>query len=480
MNSVCPMPIALRIRLPNISRLLIFGCLLVLTASAVAGQSSPTVAKQDTSALLKAFKHGKVQGQFRSFFMATDNAAGLKDDHALALGGVLRYETGAFHGFSIATAGSFSMRLLSSDLDQPDSVTAQPNRYEIGLFDVTAPGNYHDLYRLEELHLHWEHPKLSVRLGRQLPNGPFINLQDGRMRPTAVEGLWSEWRPSKRLRIEGGWLWGISPRSTWHWYRVGPSIGLYPRGVSVTGTPSGYRDSLQSKGVFALGIHASPHKSLKLLAWNQFVENIFNTALLQADWTQPLGEKVQLTVAGQAIRQDVVGSGGHDNPQRAYALPGSHAMTYGGRLGLKVAAWDLQVNYNRITAAGRYLMPREWGRDPFFTFLPRERTEGFGDVHAAVLKAERNFKKVGLRTGLGLGYIDLPEANDFPLDKYGMTDYVQVNAEVKYAVPGLLKGLEVQLLAVGKLNQGDLQANRRFEYNKVHMVNWNGVVQYSF
>jgi hypothetical protein len=25
---------------------------------------------------------------------------------------------------------------------------------------------------------------------------------------------------------------------------------------------------------------------------------------------------------------------------------------------------------NRITAKGRYLMPREWGRDPFYTLCP--------------------------------------------------------------------------------------------------------------
>ena len=37
------------------------------------------------------------------------------------------------------------------------------------------------------------------------------------------------------------------------------------------------------------------------------------------------------------------------------------------------------------------LLPREWGRDPFYTFLPRERNEGLGDVHA--LMAQWNYGK---------------------------------------------------------------------------------------
>lgn len=464
----------------NARRWLLASVVLVLLANIAWAQTASTAAKPDTSALLNAFKRGKVSGQFRAFFSATDNASGLRDDHALALGGHLRYETAAFHRLSIATAASYTFRAFSSDLAAMDSTTGQPNRYEIGLFDVTTPGNYRDLYRLEELNLHFEHPKLTMRLGRQLLSGPFINLQDGRMRPNSVEGVWAEWRPSKKLRLEGGWIYGMSPRSTWQWYRIGPSIGLYPRGVTTTGTPSGYRDSLQSRGVFALAVHASPVKPLKVLLWNQFVENIFNTALLQAECSLPLNEKSQWILAGQAIRQDAVGNGGNANPLRAYTQPGSKAMTFGGRLGYKSAAWDLQMNYNRITAAGRYLMPREWGRDPFFTFLPRERIEGFADVHAWVAKAERKWAKAGLRTSLGLGYIDLPEANDFLHNKYGMTDYAQLNAEIKYAFPGLLKGMELQLLAVGKLNAGDLQGNRRYEFNKVNLVLWNALLQYSF
>ena len=64
-------------------------------------------------------------------------------------------------------------------------------------------------------------------------------------------------------------------------------------------------------------------------------------------------------------------------------------------MGWKNNRWETTLNYNRITTHGRYLMPREWGRDPFFTFFPRERNEGLGDVHAIVGKL--NYKIPALR-----------------------------------------------------------------------------------
>lgn len=48
-------------------------------------------------------------------------------------------------------------------------------------------------------------------------------------------------------------------------------------------------------------------------------------------------------------------------------------------------------------------MPREWGREPFFTFLPRERNEGFGDVHALMGKLSYNNSKISVKTSLAVG-----------------------------------------------------------------------------
>ena len=82
-------------------------------------------------------------------------------------------------------------------------------------------------------------------LGKQLINTPLINIQDGRMRGTGVEGLWLDQQLSKKWRFQGGILTAISQRSTTKWYKGAESIGLYSQGVNLDGTPSNFKGNLE-------------------------------------------------------------------------------------------------------------------------------------------------------------------------------------------------------------------------------------------
>src|SRR5687767_12873570 len=153
------------------------------------GRSVTTV---DSTSLLSAFKRGHFNGHFRYFFMSTQNQKGLTDYFANAAGGGLRYETAKFHGFQFAVSGFYTYNIGSSVLGKVDSITGQSNRYEMALFDVEDPSNKNDIDRLEELYLKYNYRNSSVTLGKQLINTPLINLQDSRMRPTGVDGIWFE------------------------------------------------------------------------------------------------------------------------------------------------------------------------------------------------------------------------------------------------------------------------------------------------
>jgi hypothetical protein len=179
----------------------------------------------DSTSLLRALQAGKLNGHFRYFFMSTDNSAGLSDYHAHAAGGGLRYESSSFHGFRVGISGFYIFNVASSDLGKPDEASQALNRYETGLFDVENPGNDEEISRLEELLLKYSRGKTEIQVGKMLVNSPLINLQDGRMRPTGVEGVWFETSAIDRLRIEGGWIYSFSPRSTTRWFR-----GLIPSG----------------------------------------------------------------------------------------------------------------------------------------------------------------------------------------------------------------------------------------------------------
>jgi hypothetical protein len=434
----------------------------------------------DTASLLHAFKSGQMHGHFRYFFMATDNKAGLSDYYANAVGGGIKFETAPFRGFQFGVSGFFIFNIGSSDLSKPDPATNQLSKYELALFDVETPANKTDIDRLEELYLKYTWKQSHITFGKQLINTPFINLQDGRMRPTEAGGLYGEINDIKNTVIEAGYLYEISPRGTVKWYKVAETPGVYPQGVNPDGTRSGYAGNLKSKGIGILGITHKFRPNLSIKTNNVFAENIFNSLLFQADYFFLLKDKNKLIAGFQFIRQDALKNGGNEDQTKTYFSKGGKSQTFGAKWGWEGNRWQTSLNYNRITAHGRYLMPREWGREPFFTFLPRERNEGLGNVHAYVLKAGYTNPLLRLKTQAGIGYFDLPEAANSTLNKYGIPSYTQFNFDIQHEFEGLLKGLEGQLLFVYKGKSGNSFGNEKYEFNKVNMSSWNLILNYHF
>jgi hypothetical protein len=435
---------------------------------------------QDSSSLLHAFKTGIVHGHFRHFTSTTINKGALSDYYANAIGGGIRYETNSFHHFQFAVSGFYFFNIGSSDMAALDPITNQGNRYEIGLFDLEHPGNKKDMDRLEELYLKYNGKKGHVIFGRQLINTPLINLQDGRMRGTGVEGLWFDFTPTAKLVFQGGFLYAISPRSTTKWYGVGESIGLYPQGIATNGVRADYLGKVHSKGIGVLSAKYLPVKGLELQVWDYFVDNVFNVVFSQAQYTKPIKSGDKLIVGAQFIRQDAVVSRQPQNVAFQYIEKDAKAMTYGAKIALKHKNWEYSLNYNRITNHNRFLFPREWGRDPFFTFMPRERTEGFANVQAFVGKVDWTAKNKLFKVNLASGYVNNPDVLNFEQNKYGIPSYAQVNLDLRYNFKNIIQGLEAQLLLVAKFGLGDTYGNMRYEFNKVNMMLGNLVLNYHF
>lgn len=455
------------------------GILFSLLSQPVLAQQEIAEQKIDSSSLLSAFRHGKTEGHFRYFFMATNNKKGLTDYHAHATGGGLSYTTASFHGFRLGIGGFFIFNTGSSDLLKPDPSTQQPNRYEIGLFDIENPSNKNDIDRLEELYISYSWKKNSVTLGKQIINSPFINPQDGRMRPTGVEGLWLKTKTGG-TKIDGGILWGISPRSTVRWFNIGQSIGIYPQGVNESGNPSNYREHVNSNFIGLIGITYPVSKRTKVQLWEQLTEQVFNTVLFQADQQLGGNDEQHYYASVQAVMQHSLKNGGNQDPDHTYMQKGNSSLSLGARVGWKKKHQDISFNYTRITRHGRYLMPREWGRDPFFTFLPRERNEGFGDLHAWMFQYKKQFGKSGFQLQAGLGYNQLPDVLNTQLNKYGMPSYTQFNIDIQYNFKGLLNGAQIQLLYIYKGQEGNSYSNDKYVIHKVNASLFNLILNYRF
>lgn len=470
--------------------LLIFGFLFSMFFATAQSQENTKVAsreshlhpqeKEEAHSILQAFKQGVTSGHLRYFFMATNNITPFTDYYANAMGAKLKFETAPYRHFQVGLGASSIFNLGSSDFTKPDSFSKQNNRYEIALFDLENPSNKFNIHQVEELYVKYSFKNLQLTFGRQGINTPFINLQDGRMRPTRVEGLYGNYQKGKGIKLEIAYLYRISPRSTRSYYSIGRSIGIYPTGFQEDGSKSNYKNNLQSKGILLAGITSPVGKNTKLQIWNQFVENIFNTTMVQADIGIYTRKKNQFNLGIQSIFQTAMREGGNENVQATYFSPKNYAFSYGAKASYQRKNAEASLNYNRITAFGRFLMPREWGREPFFTFLPRERNEGLGDVHAWVLKFNYVFPSVRLKTNIGLGYYDLPSVKKYKWNKYGLPSYAQLNLDIRYEFKDFLKGLEAQLLWVHKINAAREHLENANIIHKVDMTQINAVLKFRF
>jgi hypothetical protein len=417
---------------------------------------------------------GSIDLHGRLFLMNTNNEGELRDYFASALGLGLGYQTPEWRGFHARISGFYTQGLYTTDLVNPDPKSGARNRYEIGLFDVFNPES-RSIFRVEDLYLHYQEERSYLRIGRQVINTPFINPQDGRMSPSYVQGAYGRFQKTGSWHLEGGWLNGMSPRGTSRWFKVGESMGAFPQGLSADGNRAQYLSQIQSKGIGIIKIGVNPNNKLSLQAWNTFVENVLNISLVQADMALPLNEKYKLLLGAQGTILTAVNDGGNPDRELTYLMPDCASWVFSSRIGIGNQRGEITANYTNISGRGRFQFPREWGRDPFYTFMPRERNEGYGDVEALVFKTRYQVVPGLFQAEFGHGWFQLPAANDARLNKYGLPSYHQTNLDLRYTPNS---SWNLQYLAVYKGANGNTFDNLRYVHNKVNMLYHNIVLNF--
>lgn len=432
--------------------------------------------KPDTFSLKRIFTKGDLKGSIRQFSMFTNNSEGLTDYYAMAIGAGLNYESRLWKNFQINFGGFFVHDLGSSDFSKIDPVANTISRYDAGLFDVLELNNSL-ISRVEKMNVRYFFKNSNLTFGKQIIKSPLVNPQDGRMTSSMMEGLYADINPTKKLHLEVGWLYRSSPRSTFEWFKIGNSIGTYPMGVSVDSKKSNYFSNVDSKGLLILGGNYAFLRNAKLTAWNYMIENVSNTSFFQWNQTLPTSK---IYYGLQLISQKALNSGGNLDQTKTYMAAGSKSLIFGSSLGLIWGKNNFNINYSRITEKGRFQFPREWGRDPLFTFLQRERNEGLGDVHAFTGNFSKSLAHKKLQLDIGAGKYVLPDVKNSRLNKYGMPSYSQLNVAMKYSPKRMFDGLEFQVLFVRKWNNGELYNDQKYRINKVDMSNTNVILNYNF
>ena len=184
--------------------------------------------------------------------------------------------------------------------------------------------------------------------------------------------------PEWQLGVEA--ISGISPRSSAKWVSVANSFGIYPVGLNPDGTKSQYAGHTSTAGIGVLALQFKPNSSWILLASDILVENVFHTAYLKSEYRKSIWNNQQLMFGGLIATQGQVGNGGSNNSNQVYFSENNKPLILNARVAIMNKKWEGSLNFGRITSEGRYRMPREWGVEQFYTFIPRERNEGAGDV----------------------------------------------------------------------------------------------------
>ena len=413
---------------------------------------------------------------FRTFWMNTNYPSqDFKKDYALGmslnLGAVISYKSNwKFHiGYR-----SFA-NVASSEIWEPDPTTGQANRYETGLFDLL---DTRDKFfgKLETLSLEYSTEKIGIKAGRMGINSDWINAQDGRLSPTAVEGLSVWFAPNSLWKFS---VWGIgrmSIRGSSDWLSMGETVGIYPVGRTVTGKPAQYFGNTESDGLGIWEVDRKLGADAKIHFSNTIAQNLFSTYWIGYEKNRKI-ESSTLTYGVLGGFQHGIGQGGNETPDLRYKEPRDQNYALSGRVGWKNSQWTTHISYTHVGGNGRWLNPREWGKDAWYTFIPRERNEGFESVDALVSFAEYRIDQVPISVYGHFGFHWLSDTQDTAGNKYNFPSYRQLNLGIK-CQPKKVKNLDFHLLFVSKEPLYDEILTPNQIYNKVEMVHFNGIINW--
>jgi len=430
-----------------------------------------------STSLADKIRSGEVEFHLRSFYMGTTNRGELLDYHSLAIGAGIGYFSPSFRGFHVGFSGFFVFQVFEHNLRIPDPTTGNVNRYEILLYDMNDFENSRDLDRLEHLYLSYKRSGFQAVLGRQKFNTPFLNEQDNRMRPNIFSGLKLAYE-NTHWQTTLAWFNQVTMRGTVDWYSVEESFGVYPFGRNVFGTSSGYKGNMRSRGIGVGGFVYRGDHGETFQYWSYLAENVFQMQFAQLEKRTDIG-RMNLLMGLQGFYQSALNDGGNMDSAKAYIMKGESSMGYGAKVGFRQRAHEVSMNLLSISNQGRFLFPREWGREVFFASLPRERFEGNGGIRAIALKYDYQFNTYtkGL---VGVSTVKHPDINEFTLNKYGVPSYYHFVGSLDHSFDGYLDGLKLKMLVVNKTAKkpGEIPDSNRI--NRVDLWNFNLVLDYKF
>ena len=436
-------------------------CMLSHPIIAQEGHAKDTL---ENKSLISYLKEGEIGGHIRNYFLMTENHNG-NDYYANAIGGVLSYETKSYKGFQLGVSGIFTYKLFSSDLNKPYNQTHKSSRWEQELFDVNHKDNFKDLDRLEELYIKYHWKNSYIAYGKiPVEYTPLLNKSDGRMKPFAFQGGWVHHK-DEQFQANVAWIHKVSPRSMTEWFPMGDVIGFADNGYLPNGEKADYEETTHSQGLAIVHL-GRKFKNINVNFWNFHLDKFINTSWLQLEYSK------QHWQAGMIYSYQIP----HPNQkelayENRYIQPSEKGQVASFMLKYKTQASQIRVAYSKSFESGRYLFPKELGRDQFYTSMSRSRIEGLGGVDVFAIGYQHNWKHLFLNIDATTTHGAV--TGDYELNKYNVDDYYQINTRLHYEFSNFLKGLHIELLYVWKQNKNEHSTQlvaQRSDYNQINLI----------
>lgn len=397
------------------------------------------------------FNEGKVSGQVREFSISRevdDTRPSANNDYtrkANAVGGYIKYETGAWSGLSLGAAayGTFGFSL--------------GDRTNVNDVDPTLLGkdNKNDVY-LGEAYLQYKNGNTAFKAGRQKLDTPMAGSDDARMLPNLFEAYVLSNTDVKDTTLIAAHVTRFAQGTFGRAYAATNPVGIN----SILSVTSGYSliDSRNQTGDFTdMGKYAIGQntdgvsavaavytgiKGLKLQVWDYYAHDILNAIYAEANYGWSYTSGVAPYVSAQWINERDVGSNNVINKVESDFIA--------AKMGVKVANFDLSAAVSHNTkdadsaANGGTISP--WGGMPAYTQGMVTRHQFMAGTDALKVAASYDWKNFGMNLNTGVYYteFDMDQLNGYS------TNYAWTAKESGFDIifnPQTFKNLQLRLRA---------------------------------
>jgi len=210
-----------------------------------------------------------------------------------------------------------------------------------------------------------------------------------------------------------------------------------------------------------------------LRANHYYLHHIFHTSMLELDlhhlnWTLGMQYAMQFP---DRFQEELPYA-------ERYIQPEENGQVLSGKLSYNPEHWQLGIALTRAFDSGRFLFPKELGRDHFYTSIPRSRLEGLGDAQIFTLMGNYDFNVEGLKLSIEFTEVLGPGIEEYEFNKYNIDEYYQINGRLHYALGGFLEGLHFDLLYIYKENLNNSDPRNIFNASNFHQISF--VTNYVF